>query len=220
MFSTSHIAAVLVILGVCILMYVLKSEIRGKGTKKFRLSLAAILIFQEVSFQIWSITTGLWSVKYTLPLQLCSITTILTAVLLVTKSKKLYEVIYFWGIGGAIQALLTPEIGIYTYPHFRYFEFFIAHGTIIAGCLFMTFVEGYRPKLKSVWKSMIVLNIYALFVGIFNKIVGANYMFLCAKPEVSSIMDILGPWPFYIATLEIVAVVFFLILYLPFTFSP
>lgn len=207
-------------MGICILMYLFKSQIRGKGIKKIRLSLAAILIFQEVSFQIWSITTGLWSVKYTLPLQLCSITTILTAVLLVTKSKKLYQIIYFWGIGGAIQALLTPELGIYTYPHFRYFEFFIAHGAIIAGCLFMTFVEGYRPKLKSVWESMIVLNIYAVIVGIFNKIVEANYMFLCTKPEVPSIMDILGPWPFYIASLEIVAVVFFLILYLPFAFSP
>ncbi|GAB4481644.1 MAG: hypothetical protein OHK0031_03670 [Anaerolineales bacterium] len=33
----------------------------------------------------------------------------------------IYELLYFMGIGGALQALLTPDVGIYGFPHYRYF---------------------------------------------------------------------------------------------------
>lgn len=126
---------------------------------------------------------------------------------------------YFWGIGGAVQAILTPEIGIYTYPHYRYFQFFLGHGAIITACMFMTIIQQYKPTPKSVWKSVIALNIYAAFVAVFNKVTGSNYLFICRKPEVSSIMDYLGPWPLYIISLEFTAVMIFIALYLPFAFK-
>jgi hypothetical integral membrane protein (TIGR02206 family) len=92
----------------------------------------------------------------------------------------------------------------------------MGHGAIILASLFMVFVEGCRPTHKSLWKSVAALNIYAVPVGILNKILDANYMFLCFKPEISSIMDFLGPWPWYIISLEAAAIIIFYILYIPF----
>jgi uncharacterized membrane protein YwaF len=43
--------------------------------------------------------------------------------------------------------------------------------------------------------------------------------FLNSKPDVSSIMDYLGPWPWYILSLEVVALAAFFILLLPFIVS-
>lgn len=218
--SHPHLGAVLLITAACIALYVFRNLfISEKSRSKFRQALASMLILQEISFHIWNIATGQWTIEYALPLQLCGISTILAAVMLISKSYSIYEVVYFWGIAGAVQAILTPEIGVYTFPHFRYFQFFLGHGGIIVACLFMTFVEDFKPRLKSVWKAVIYLNAYAALVGVFNKVTGANYLFICQKPEISSVMDYLGPWPWYIISLELAAVVNFLILYIPFVFS-
>ncbi|KPU45456.1 integral membrane protein [Oxobacter pfennigii] len=217
LFSPAHISAMIAIALICLIFYLLRDKIkRGSKRDALRIAIAVILLLQEASFQIWTVSIDAWSVKWTLPLELCSISAILCAVMLLTKSYKIYEIVYFTGIGGAIQAIFTPEIGMYTYPHFRYFQFFTAHGAIILACLFMTFVENYKPAAKSIIKTFIYLNIYAIIIGIFNKLTGSNYMFLCAKPEASSIMDYLGPWPFYIISLEAVAFIIFVLLYVPF----
>jgi hypothetical integral membrane protein (TIGR02206 family) len=217
LFSSPHIAALAAIFLLNILVCLFRNRLKDdKMRGAFRLCLASLLIIQEISFHIWNIATGQWSINNTLPLQLCSISTILSAILLISRSYSIYEIVYFWGIGGALQAIITPEIGIYTYPHFRFFQFFICHGSIIMACLFMTFVEGYRPKLKSVFKAFTVLNLYAGIVAVFNCITNSNYLFICGKPEVSSIMNFLGPWPWYILSLDALALFIFILLYLPF----
>ena len=59
---------------------------------------------------------------------------------------------------------------------------------------------------------MIALNIYAVVVGIINAIAGWNYGYLCRKPAMPSLLDFLGPWPWYLLSLELVAFLTFLIL--------
>jgi hypothetical integral membrane protein (TIGR02206 family) len=49
-----------------------------------------------------------------------------------------------------------------------------------------------------------------------NRLTGGNYLFLSRKPEGGSLLDLLGPWPWYILSLEAVALLLFTILYLPF----
>ena len=62
---------------------------------------------------------------------------------------------------------------------------------------------------------MATLNLYALSVGTVNAIMGWNYGYLCHKPYAPSLLDLLGPWPWYLLAIELLALVTFLILYLP-----
>lgn len=216
-FSTSHFTALGVLAFIYGFLYhnrrVLRTNESADG--RWRLVLASALILQELSLNSWRILNHTWTPATSLPLHLCGVSVILSAIMLVNKNYLLFEINYFWGLGGAIQALLTPDIGIYGFPHFRYFQFFVSHGLIITAVLYMTFVHGYRPELKSVWKVFGITNIYLVFIAGFNWVVGGNYLFICHKPINGSIIDFLGPWPWYVLSLEAVGLLSFLIYYLP-----
>jgi hypothetical integral membrane protein (TIGR02206 family) len=95
-------------------------------------------------------------------------------------------------------------------------QYFADHGLIVAAVLYLVWSRQARPRPGSVGRAMLMLNLYAAFVGGFDFIFKANYMFLRAKPETETLLTILGPWPWYILSAEGMAVVLFSLLYLPF----
>ncbi|MBM4421807.1 MAG: TIGR02206 family membrane protein [Chloroflexi bacterium] len=184
--------------------------------KTLRNTMAAVLIANEAAWHVWNWSVGNWTIQTMLPLHLCSVMVFLSAYMLVTRSDAIYEPLYFLGIGAAIQAIFTPDLGLYGFPHFRFFQTFISHGLIVTAAIYMTVVEGYRPTLKSFRNVIVGANIYMLFVGVINWLIGSNYLFIAHKPETPSLIDVLGPWPWYILGLEAVGLLTCAILYIPF----
>lgn len=150
-----------------------------------------------------------------LPLHLCGLAMLLTAATLVLRSHRAYEVVYFWAWGGTLQALLTPDLRL-GFPDLRYISFFIGHGLILVGVLYATLVYGFRPYAVSILRSMAALALTALLIAPINYWLGANYLYLSRKPEQASLMDLLGPWPWYILSLSLLAVLSSGLFYLPF----
>ena len=54
---------------------------------------------------------------------------------LLRRNQILYEIGYFWGIVGTLNAVLTPQLDL-GFPHYRFFQYFIVHGGIVVGVLF------------------------------------------------------------------------------------
>lgn len=219
-FSTSHLLALGVIAFLGISIYLFRHQLRQESWDLTgRYTLAFILLLQESLLNTWRLVNGTWSVATSLPLHLCGAGVVLSIFMLIYRKYWIYEICYFWGLGGAIQALFTPDIGQYGFPHFRFFHFFVSHGTLILASLFMTFVYQYRPSHRSVWKIFLYTNVYMAFIAVFNALTGANYLYICHKPATGSILDFLGPWPWYILALEVVGIVAFYIYYSPFALS-
>jgi hypothetical integral membrane protein (TIGR02206 family) len=147
------------------------------------------------------------------------LTLFLSIAILLTDERRLYPLVYFAGIGGALQAILTPNLG-YPFPHFRFFHFFVVHIAIILTALYMTWVRGYRPTWKSIAWTMVFLNVSAFVVGLVNLAVGSNYMFLMRKPDTASLLDLLGPHPVYILVEELIALALFILMYIAFFVIP
>ena len=80
----------------------------------------------------------------------------------------------------------------------------------------MTAVEKFRPYPKSLLRVAVVMNLYMLAVFIVNSLLGSNYLYIMHKPETASLIDVLGPWPWYILSIEAIGVAICLLLYLPF----
>lgn len=177
------------------------------------------MVLPEAALHVWYVVTGIWDKATSLPLELCSLTLFLSAAVLLTNSAKLYPLVYFAGIGGALQAVLTPNLD-YPFPHFRFFHFFIVHMAIILTALYMTWIRGYRPTWKSIGHTMLFLNSAALAVGLLNAVLGSNYMFLMHKPNTPSLLDFLGPHPYYILAEELIALCLFVAMHAAFFVIP
>lgn len=216
LFGSAHLVALALVLLINLVIVASRKRFTDLGKKRFRFGLAALLVINELAFHLWNYSIGQWTIQTMLPLHLCSVLVWVSAYMLLTRSYSIYEFAYFLGIGGAIQALLTPDAGIYGFPHFRFFQTIISHGAIVTAAIYMTLVEGYRPYWSSLVRVAIWGNIYMAAVGIVNWLVGSNYLFIARKPDTASLIDMLGPWPWYIISLEVVAILMCLALYLPY----
>ncbi|MCB9234777.1 MAG: TIGR02206 family membrane protein [Bacteroidia bacterium] len=160
------------------------------------------------------IATGNWHVEDSLPLHACHLTGILSGVVMFWRNQKVYEILIYWGIPGAFHSLLTPELphglnGIYL------LEYYLSHGGIILAALYLTLVCGMKPARGS-WKSMILWSQIVLpVIGLANWLSGGNYMYLAEKPMADNPF-IMGDWPWYILMLEVMMLLHFLLMYLPF----
>ena len=183
---------------------------------KVRWALAIALWLNEIAWHLWNIAIGAWAIQSMLPLQLCSVLVWLTGFTLITRKQSLYEFTYFLGIGAASQTLLTPDAGMYGFPHFRYIQPMLSHGLLVSIAVYLTVVEGLRPTWKSMARVFVATNLYMFFLYFVNRAIGSNYMMLNYKPDVPSLLTLMPAWPWYIPCAEALALAIFLVLYLPF----
>ncbi len=216
LFSTSHLIALGCFILIIVIMVVNRKRFSEPARANIRYGMAAILIINEIAWHAWNIYNGKWTVQELLPFHLCSVLVWVGAIMLIKKSIRIYEFAFLLGIPGALQAMLTPDLGIYDFPHFRYYQVFISHGLIIISALYMTVVEGFRPTPRSVLRVIIGANIYAAIITGLNFLIGSNYLYTAHKPVTASLLDVLPAWPWYLPILELLALFFIGLMYLPF----
>jgi uncharacterized membrane protein YwaF len=132
-----------------------------------------------------------------------------------TLAQRMYELTYYWGLGGTIQALLTPEVRA-PFPAVEYWTFFIQHGCVIVAACGLTAGLRLRPRRDSLrWVWLRTAGVAAVVFAL-NQAIGSNYMYLARPPEQPSIYDYFGSWPWSLATLAIVGSAILALCYAPF----
>jgi hypothetical integral membrane protein (TIGR02206 family) len=216
LFGPAHLIGLAVVAAVCVVIAFLRRRFSPRAQKIARWSLLALILSCESSWHIWKLVTGDWAINVMLPLWLCSLTAWSMPLLLALRSRRYYEWVYFMGLIGASQALLTPDLTIYGFPHFRFIEFISLHGTIIIAIVYMTVVEGFRPTWRSLPMVFVVTNLYWLLCALINPLVGGNYLYTQGKLPTPSLLDLLGPYPWYLLAMEGIGIALSVLLYLPF----
>jgi hypothetical integral membrane protein (TIGR02206 family) len=152
--------------------------------------------------------------QYSLPLDLCHLVLIACFVSLFRPGQFAMEIAYFWGLGGVLQAVVTPDLAV-GFPSREFFLFFWGHGATLLAIVFLISGREFRPRKGSVVRMIFALNLYGLVVGVIDLVTGWDYGYLCRKPSAPSLLDLLGPWPWYLLSLELVGLLTFLLLGLP-----
>ena len=150
-----------------------------------------------------------------LPLHLCDLSIVLVPVVLLTANRFAFELLYFWGIGGALQSIATPTLDT-GFPTRLCMCFFLGHALIIASALYATVVMRLRPTARSLLRVWLVTTGYALVVFPLNFWLETNYLYIAHKPFTPSLLDWLGPWPWYLLSLQLMVVLVMGLCYLPF----
>ena len=184
------------------------------GGKAIRFGLAIALFACTAAYYGSFVVEGAPIFPFHVPLELCDASLWLALAALLTLNQAIFDVAYYWALAGASMALLTPNL-IHPTP-FLVVQFFADHGLIVVSVLYLVWSGQARPRPGSARRAMLALNIFAAAVGAFDSIFKTDYMFLRAKPPTVSLLDIMGPWPWYIVVCEGVGFGLFLLLYLPF----
>jgi hypothetical integral membrane protein (TIGR02206 family) len=217
LFGRDHLISLAILVIICLAIVCFRSHWDERSKKFTRWGLLILIYLCEGSWQIWMWAIGSWTIQGMLPLWLCSLTSWSMPFLLIWRSRKYYQWAYFMGSIGAAMALLTPDLMQYGFPHFRFIEFFTLHSTLIIAIVYMTFVEGFRPYWKSLPWVIAITNIYWLFCAWVNSQIGSNYLYTQGKLPTPSLLDFLGPFPWYLLWMEVIGISLCLLLYIPFT---
>jgi hypothetical integral membrane protein (TIGR02206 family) len=178
--------------------------------------LAGLLLFNYIGYEIYLAMTAGLSWQKALPFQLCDWAMIAIIVALLTGRERWLEVAYFWGIGGTLQAILTPDLK-YPFPDIRFLTFFIAHSGIVVAIAFMMIVKKFRPHWFSIVRTFAWSELYFVLAITVDLITGENYGYLLHKPAAASLLDALSDQRVvYILQMHLLALLFFCALYVPF----
>ncbi len=179
--------------------------------------LAVVLVLDEVSWWVYLAAGGgePGQRAQPLPLQLCDVAIFIAALALLTRHPLLVEVSYFWGLAGTIQALFTPDLPQH-FPSYPYWQYYIAHGGVVAAALILVVGLRIRPRPWAFARVAGLTVAYAALVGIVDAVTGADYMYLRSKPLAATALDWMGPWPWYILSATVVGVLLLAMLDAPF----
>ncbi|WP_163100104.1 TIGR02206 family membrane protein [Peribacillus alkalitolerans] len=212
MFSMTHILTFIIFLTACFFFVYYRKKLKPYQSI-IKWTLFSILLACEITHQIWVILNGVWEVN-DLPLQLCSLSTFLALFLFLKNSNKVFNLLFFIGLIPAILSMVTPEIA-YQFPHYRFIKYFLHHSAIPLSVLYFIIFEGYRVPRKAVLTSYLTLNIIAVPIFILNKLLGTNFFYLASPTEAKTILSFFGNGIMYYINLEIVAIIVFIITYIP-----
>lgn len=202
----------LMTLGLMLILSILILLIARKYPQMIKGYLIASLIIMDMAYRLWGGFYQGVDLKVFFTLHLSSAAVALTIVTLLRFRQFLFDVLIYWALLAVPQAIITPGIIQYGFPHLRFFHILWIHLTVMTAVFYMLLIEKKRPSRHSLGRALIVTHIYGLVVFIINMIFDTNYMFIGRKTSAASIIDYLGPWPYYILVLDVILIISFCIL--------
>jgi hypothetical integral membrane protein (TIGR02206 family) len=178
-------------------------------------ALAGLIVGNELGWILWAWHGHIFSIQNNLPIFLCDVAGFIAAAALLTRQPFLVEVTYFWGIAGTANGVISPDIGDH-FPSYPFLQYFVQHSAIPAASLFLVVGLRIYPRPCAAVRVFGLTVALVVFDAFVNLLTGGNYMFLRSVPPGQNLLDLFGPWPWYIIGGAGLGVVFLAVLDAPF----
>jgi hypothetical integral membrane protein (TIGR02206 family) len=158
--------------------------------------LAVLIVLLNLVMQAWVFDPD--DVARTLPLQLSDLAPYAAGYALWTRSWRAGHLTYYWGLTLSSQALLTPVLRGPDFPGVEFVAFFAIHVLVFWAATHLAWGLRMRPGWPGYRFAVTATVCWAAAMLVVNSYAGTNYGFLSAKPDTPSLLDLLGPWPWYL----------------------
>jgi len=197
-FGPEHLVLLGIFAAGCIAVAVAGRRLRGRPILEARARrTAAVLILVSCGpFEAldWVHAVHYW--RSSLPIQICDFGWFVAAVALLTGSRAWSGLLYFWGLTLCVQGVITPDLD-HLFPQAQFFGYWIRHLAPPWAALYLV-AAGVGPRWREYRLVVAVTLAVAAPAMVLNRIFGSNYEYLNAKPVSHSVLDLLGPWPWYV----------------------
>ena len=207
LYDTAHLIMLAVFLaGIWPALLLGRRERRSGGVSATSRLFALAIPGFTVPFQVIDLLLD-FEIDVTLPLHLCDLAWVAAAAALWTHHRFPVALTYFWGLVLTTQGILTPSLGE-DFPHPRFFAFWGMHLLIVWAAIYLVWGVGISPRWRDYAAAIAATAVWAVGVFCFNLAADTNYGYLQRKPSTGSVLDYLGPWPWYLlAEVAIIAAV-------------
>ena len=147
-------------------------------------------------FEVAEWVHGIEQWRTDLPVQICDFAWLIAGVALLTRGARWSALLYFWGLTLSLQGVLTPDLD-QVFPDPQFFGFWVRHLAPVWAAVYLI-GAGAGPTWRGYRFAVAVTALWAGVVMTLNATFGSNYGFLNAKPVSHSLLDLLGPWPWYV----------------------
>jgi len=197
-YGPSHLVVLALLVAIAAVMVWRGRALRGTPSAD-RLSWGFALVYAALTlpWQIRYLAPDHFTLGNSLPIQLCDLAWMASLYALFTYRWWAVALTYYWGLTLSLQAVVTPDLGS-QFPDPRFILYWAMHGLTVVTAIYLTWGLGLVPNWRSYRLAMGVTVVWAVLMYTFNEIAGTNYGFLNAKPSTGSILNLLGPWPWYV----------------------
>ncbi|MGH3916529.1 MAG: TIGR02206 family membrane protein [Pseudonocardiaceae bacterium] len=198
-FGLSHGVVIVVLTAVAAALVVLGRRQRGTAAQqRTSRAFAVIFVLFLIPLYLYSMLPGQWGIEHSLPLQLCDLAALAAIWALWSHSAAASALTYFWGLTLTAQGFVSPALEGPDFPALEFIMFFGMHCLVVWAAIYLTWGVGLRPDWRGYRIAALATITWGGVMFVFNRAAGTNYGFLNAKPPTGSLLDVLGPWPWYL----------------------
>lgn len=217
LFGSIHFGCLAVLFISLFLIYYYRHKIKCidmARKNKIRRIMFIILISNMLIYYGSYIYYGVYDIRVHLPLHFCFIAGILFMIYLITRSKKLYHIVFFLTFIGPLPAVIYPDL-VSSFDYYVFYQYFISHHLLMIFSYFILYMDDHRITFNHVFWTYIWANVIFIIMMIVNYIFGTNYIMSSELPahiyKLFPILRKVNPVP----VLELVGIIVVMILYIP-----
>ncbi len=213
-FDKTHLTWLLLFVIVTAAVCLIYRKASKDSRRALRFTIGTLILLDECGKLVMLLATGLWTKNY-LPLHLCTVNIFLIAVHMFRPSKLIDNFLYAICIPSSIAALLVPTWTKLPAANFMHIHSCTVHMLLAIYPIMLTVGGDIVPRIKDLWKCVLLLLGMAVPVYVINMWLDTNYMFLLEHeniPPLKIAYDLTGC---HLVAYPVLLAVLVLVMYLP-----
>ena len=140
-FGLEHISYLLICISVWFFLPLIGRRYASQSQQRnIVLALISVTLLQELLHYFYKINLNSFDPAKDISLHMCGFSLFISCYALYTRNQTAFELSFFWGLAGALQAIMTPDPTRFYFGYISTLWSFLSHGLIILNVFWMIFV--------------------------------------------------------------------------------